>query len=128
METWLVIAMFGGLGGFLNALLADGGLKGWKKDVIDGTTIWRLGWVGNVIIGGAGGWLNWALNGSTPGTAAGAAALLVGIGGSRAITSQLDKQAGDASRRLTQEGFQGAIDQLKAQIQKLQEPPSEENK
>jgi hypothetical protein len=121
MDTWAAIILAGGVGGIFNAILADGGLKSWRKDVVDGTTIWRLGWIGNVLIGAAGGWLNWVLNGSTIGAAAWAAALLVGISGTRFITSQLDKQLGETSSRLQQESFKEAIRQLREQVQQL--PP-----
>jgi hypothetical protein len=123
---WIVAA--GAAGGFLNALLTEQGLRGWKKDVIDGTTILRLGWIGNVLIGCAGGWANWALNGSVHGEGAAAAALLVGLGGSRVLTSQLDKRADEAASRLKDEGFKGAIDRLASQVQQLQGSHPEEKK
>src|SRR5208282_511746 len=49
----LCIAIAGFIGGLLNALFTAEGFVLWKVDALpDGRTIWRPGFVGNVVVGG----------------------------------------------------------------------------
>jgi hypothetical protein len=113
MSLWLlglIIAVAGGVGGVINALLSDNGFALPQYVNADTARIWKPGFLGNIIIGAAAAFVTWGLYGRWAGEAiAGAApgstpakfyetlagvtgALIAGIGGARVLTSAVDKQ------------------------------------
>jgi hypothetical protein len=112
MTFWWITGMIilaGMMGGIINALLSDsGGFTFPTKEKVDGKTIWKPGAIGNMIFGGVAAFISWGLYGpfsqlvlipsatSDDGpylaleTVVGA--LLVGVGGSRVITSEVEKK------------------------------------
>lgn len=100
----LIAGLAGGLGGAVNALMTDNGFIMPKTTTVDsGGVIWRPGVVGNVVIGAIAAVVSWGLYGPAAGVAvtstvaadltwAGfAAAVLVGVGGSRWLSAEVDK-------------------------------------
>lgn len=102
-----LIAAAGALGGVANSLLTDGGFKPPHKDSEVG--IWQIGFVGNILLGAFAAVLSWGLYGplkdavlvgSHPSgevtavltVTALVGAALAGAGGSRIITSEIDKR------------------------------------
>ncbi len=115
MDIWLVIAIVveaGAVGGVVNALLTDNGfVLPRPEQTTQGLTIVRVGVLGNVIMGAVAAAVSWGLYGpssaflvvgSPPaGTAATPVslnvagmftALLIGIGGARWLTNEVDKR------------------------------------
>ena len=103
-ESAIFALIAGALGGVINALMTDNGfIFPQTTPAAGGGTIWRPGVIGNVVIGAIAALISWGLYGSGAGvsilsdakvdlTWAGfAAALLVGVGGSRWLTSEVDK-------------------------------------
>lgn len=104
--------MCGGLGGLLNAYLAQSGFVKWSVDTSqDGKKILNPGWLGNVFVGAVGAFVMWALY-SVPSMPDGqdaltlkgflpqlAGAILVGVGGSRILTNEVDKRYLDAANK-----------------------------
>ncbi len=110
-----VVAAAGAIGGVINAMLSDNGFALPKYDTAGTTRIWRPGWVANVVIGVAAAVVSWGLYGPyanevlvgkqsatasqnfvlTLSSVVGA--FLVGIGGSRYLTNQVDKSLLKAS-------------------------------
>lgn len=108
MPIWamtLVVIGAGGLGGVVASMLSEdrGFLRPTKVAAASGT-IYRPGWIGLIVTGGISSWLSWGLYGSvssvpvtgggsnytlTMGTICGA--VLVGAGGSKWLSSQVDK-------------------------------------
>jgi hypothetical protein len=104
-----VITVAGAVGGAVNALLTDNGFRLPRWEEVGGSRIWRPGWITNVIIGVAAAVVSWGLYGPYANNvlvggrgAAGphdlvltlsslVGAFLVGIGGSRYLTSQVEK-------------------------------------
>jgi hypothetical protein len=104
-----VVAGAGAIGGLLNALMTENGFAFPKTEVVGSTHIWRPGWLANVVIGVGAAVVSWGLYGPyandvlvgkasttspqqfvlTLSSVIGA--FLVGIGGSRYLTSQVDK-------------------------------------
>jgi hypothetical protein len=100
----LVVIGAGGLGGVVASILSEdrGFIKPTKVAAAAGT-VYRPGWIGLILTGGIGSWLSWGLYGSvsnapvtggstytlTMGTICGA--VLVGAGGSKWLSSQVDK-------------------------------------
>jgi hypothetical protein len=118
MSIWVllaVVATAGALGGMINALMTDNGFTFPKTESAGTTRIWRPGWVANVIVGLAAAVVSWGLYGPyanevlvgkahatnpqqfvlTLSSVIGA--FLVGIGGSRYLTNQVDKSLLQAS-------------------------------
>lgn len=112
MSIWSllgVVAVAGGLGGVINALMSDNGFAFPKRDAAGSTIIWRPGWITNVVVGVAAAVVSWGLYGpyannilvGTEHTTSSqefvltlssvVGAFLVGIGGSRYLTNQVDK-------------------------------------
>ncbi len=114
MSLWtlaLVVAGAGIVGGVVNAFLSDNGFFLPKKDLVDGNTIWRPGFLGNMFVGGVAAFISWGLYGpyaesvfvgSQPPLTTNASsfaltlsafvgAILVGIAGSRWLTNEIDK-------------------------------------
>jgi hypothetical protein len=106
MAGWIpVILAFvaGALGGVLNAIMTDNGFIVPKfATVQDNVQIWRPGVLGNVVVGAVAALVSWALYGPSAGLSVGdfkadltwagfASAVLVGIGGARWLSSEVDK-------------------------------------
>jgi hypothetical protein len=116
MNIWILllyIAIAGALGGVVNALITDKGFYLPSKEQVDSITIYKPGWIGNVIIGALAAAISWGLYGplaayfiagtkeamttnATPdkigltlSSLVGAA--LLGVGGARWLTSEVDK-------------------------------------
>jgi hypothetical protein len=108
----LVIFVMGCLGGVVNALLSDNGFM-LPKTIFSGEVyIWQPGFVVNVVVGGIAAFVSWGLYGpfsaayifsSAPlepaptaqtglTLASVAGAILIGIGGARWLTDQVDKK------------------------------------
>jgi len=116
-SIWLMLLLVwfaGSLGGVVNALMTDNGFLMPRKEKTNGaTTILRPGYLGNVIIGGVAAVISWGLYGPLSaylvmGTAEALAsnthldrvglslaslvgAALVGVGGARWLSSEVDK-------------------------------------
>lgn len=110
----LYVGLAGAVGGVVNALLTDKGFYlPTKEQVEEGITIVRPGWIGNVVIGVVAAVVSWGLYGpfaafyiagTSAVTQAGVApeqigltlsslvgAVLVGVGGARWLTNEVDK-------------------------------------
>jgi hypothetical protein len=107
LRAVVCIAIGGALGGIVNAIMVDKGFMPPSRDTVDGVTILRPGWVGNVIIGIVAAVVSWGLYGPLaqvdilhPDEAAApigvalsslVGAVLVGIAGARWLTNEVDK-------------------------------------
>ena len=109
LELFGAVFACGALGGMANSMISENGLTLPHREDKDGANILVLGWIGNVVLGGIAAGVSWALYGSQAGvqivaSAAAdpskdqwlspanlAAAVLVGIGGARWLTSEVDK-------------------------------------
>jgi hypothetical protein len=109
----LYVAVAGAVGGVVNALITDKGFVAPSVEHVDGVTLYRPGWIGNVLIGALAAAVSWGLYGPlaayyVAGTAeamrangapAGAGlalsslvgAALVGVAGARWLTAEVDK-------------------------------------
>ena len=109
VEGAILVSVAGALGGIANALLSDKGFKGIKRDTTaDGQSILLPGWLGNCGVGLFAALLSWALYGpaaaipiigsstrvppSTITLATLAGAALVGLGGARWLSAEVDKK------------------------------------
>jgi hypothetical protein len=106
----LVVAAAGAVGGGVNAYLTDNGFAFPKRETVDATVIIRPGFLGSMSVGAVAAVTSWGLYGPFASasiiggtTAAGGAgpslalsglvgAVLVGIGGGRWLTDNVDKQ------------------------------------
>lgn len=104
-----IILLTGAMGGALNAFISDNGFALPRAENINNVTIFRPGFIGNIIIGAIASLVAWGLYGSYSsavifGPQAGvgaedigisisslASSLLVGIGGARTLTNEVDK-------------------------------------
>jgi len=107
MTGWLpaLLALTAGaLGGILNAVTTDNGFIVPQFAQVDGggARIWRPGVIGNVVVGAIAALVSWALYGPAAGLPIGdfkaeltwagfASAVLVGIGGARWLSAEVDK-------------------------------------
>jgi hypothetical protein len=112
MLIWIpmgIILLCGALGGLINAIISDNGFVKPREETIDNVCIIRPGIAGNILLGTIAAFISWGLYGSYSGAvifgdAAGmgveelnlslsalAAAILVGIGGARWLTNEVDK-------------------------------------
>jgi hypothetical protein len=106
MDGWLPVVLAfvaGALGGILNALTTDNGFIFPKfATVSDGARIWRPGALGNLIVGAIAAVVSWALYSPSAGLPVGdfraeltwagfASAVLVGVGGARWLSAEVDK-------------------------------------
>ncbi len=106
MSLWLMIAIIflaGAIGGIVNALLTDNGFIMPCPERLNGVTIMRPGFVGNILIGAVAAIVSWGFYGPfaasnifepqtvilTPSTFTGA--ILVGIAGAKWLTNEIDK-------------------------------------
>ena len=105
-----VIMLSGAVGGIVNALVSDNGFIKPSEESAGEVTIIRPGFAGNVLLGAVAAFVSWGLYGAFAntalfGTATGigteeisvsissiAGALLVGIGGARWLTNEVDKK------------------------------------
>jgi hypothetical protein len=109
----LYIAIAGAVGGVVNALITDKGFYLPSREQVDAITIYKPGWLGNVIIGAIAASISWGLYGplaayfiagtqeamktnTTPDKlgltlASLVGAALLGVGGARWLTSEVDK-------------------------------------
>ncbi len=106
----LLVAVAGGVGGAVNAYLADNGFAFPKHEKLDGTVIIRPGFLGTIAVGAVAAVVSWGLYGpfasanlvgpdtllanGAPSVAVSAlmGAVLVGMGGGRWLTDYSDKQ------------------------------------
>jgi hypothetical protein len=106
MTGWLpaLLALFAGaLGGILNAVTTDNGfILPQFASMNGGGRIWRPGVLGNMVVGAIAALVSWALYGPAAGMPVGdfkaeltwaglASAVLVGIGGARWLSAEVDK-------------------------------------
>lgn len=105
-----ILFLAGGIGGAINALMTDNGFIMPKWEDANGNKIWRPGVVGNVFIGAVAAVISWGLYGpfadyvfvgfSGPNTqtqpnltvAAFVGAMLIGVGGARWLSNEVDKK------------------------------------
>jgi hypothetical protein len=116
MSLWvalLIIFLAGAVGGVVNALISDNGFILPRTEQTGGNSIIRPGFLGNILIGGVAACVSWGLYGpfaavsivggpTSPAGSAGAAAglllsslvgaVLVGVGGARWLTNEVDKK------------------------------------
>jgi len=116
MSLWLlliIVMVFGCIGGFANSIIYNKGFTKPHSEAADKAGIWRPGWLGNCFLGGIAAVISWGLygpfasaflvggpaSGSETGTlvpglslAAAVGAILVGIGGARWLTTEVDKK------------------------------------
>lgn len=112
MTFWLILIVVfvaGGVGGIVNALMSDNGFVLPKSTDTNGGRIVRPGFLGNIIIGGIAAVISWGLYGPfaaypligdtetanvvpvTLTLSAFVGAILVGVGGARWLTNEVDK-------------------------------------
>jgi hypothetical protein len=112
MTFWLILVVVwvaGGVGGAINALMTDNGFVLPKSAATDDGRILRPGFLGNILIGGVAALISWGLYGpfaAHPLIGASAVAssepvmlslsgfvgaVLVGVGGARWLTNEVDK-------------------------------------
>jgi hypothetical protein len=106
MIGWLPVVLAfgaGALGGVLNAVMTDNGfILPQFAAVQNNARIWRPGVLGNLVVGAVAAVVSWALYGPSAGLPVGdfkaeltwagfAAAVLVGIGGARWLSAEVDK-------------------------------------
>src|SRR5262249_5957617 len=109
----LYVMLAGALGGLVNALMTDHGFFLPRREEVDQMKIIRPGWIGNVIIGAVAAAISWGLYGPLSayyiaGTAEAlksntaldkiglalsslVGAVLIGVGGARWLTNEVDK-------------------------------------
>jgi len=105
-----IIMLSGAVGGIINALVSDNGFIKPREENAGDATIIRPGFAGNVLLGGAAAFISWGLYGAFSnaivyGSVTGvgteqisvsisaiAGAVLVGIGGARWLTNEVDKK------------------------------------
>ena len=103
------ILLTGAVGGAINAFISDNGFALPCEENVNNVIIYRPGFIGNIMIGAIASLITWGLSGSYSGTmllgpGAGigtdnlgisistlASSLLVGIGGARTLTNEVDK-------------------------------------
>jgi hypothetical protein len=111
MTLWIplgIILLCGAVGGIINAIISDNGFVK-PREEIDNVCIVRPGIAGNILLGTTAAFISWGLYGSYSGVlnfwrrgsnglrgaesllSAVAAAILVGMGGARWLTNEVDK-------------------------------------
>jgi hypothetical protein len=112
MPIWIplgIILLGGAVGGIINAIISDNGFVKPREETIDNVCIVRPGIAGNILLGATAAFISWGLYGSYSGfllfgdtismgaeelnlsLSAIAGAILVGIGGARWLTNEVDK-------------------------------------
>lgn len=102
-----IILLGGAFGGIINAIVSDNGFIKPREETVDNVTIVRPGFAGNMLLGAVAAFISWGLYGAFSGaiiygseglvadislsisTVAGA--ILIGIGGARWLTNEVDK-------------------------------------
>jgi hypothetical protein len=108
LTALLSVLVSGAVGGVVNALISNNGFPLPKRVQVDGIDVLRPGVLGNVLMGGVAAVISWGLYGPASGTiivggrpatdtmaltlSAIAGALLVGAGGARWLTNEVDKR------------------------------------
>ncbi len=105
-----IIILSGAIGGIINALVSDNGFVKPREENAGDVTIIRPGFAGNILLGGVAAFISWGLYGAFSNaivygavTGSGtteisvtisaiAGAVLVGIGGARWLTNEVDKK------------------------------------
>jgi hypothetical protein len=105
-----IVMLSGAVGGFVNALVSDNGFVRPSEETSGRVTIIRPGFAGNILLGAVAAFISWGLYGAfssvtvwgaTSGLGTGeitvsissiAGAVLVGIGGARWLTNEVDKK------------------------------------
>ena len=112
----LAAALGGILGGLVNAVLSDHGLKMWFFERPEsGPAVFRLGFLENILVGFAGGMLNWGLTSAGIGNPSlgsfgrtFAAAGLIGVAGSSYFSLEGKRRLEEAtSQNLADAGLAG---------------------
>lgn len=109
MTLWLLLGIVvaaGGVGGLLNAYFTDNGFVWPRVETVGGIVVTRPGFLGSMLVGAVAAGVSWGLYGpfagmnmvgGTPAAEASltlsafVGAVLVGIGGGRWLTDQVDK-------------------------------------
>jgi len=112
MTLWIplgIILLCGAVGGIINAIISDNGFVKPREETIDNVCILRPGIAGNILLGATAAFISWGLYGSYSSVlifgdtevmgfgelnlslSAVAAAILVGMGGARWLTNEVDK-------------------------------------
>jgi len=105
-----IILFSGAIGGIVNAIISDNGFIKPREENLENVSIVRPGFIGNILVGAISAFISWGLYGaysgvviySTPNGAnfstdmgvsisAIAGAILIGIGGARWLTNEVDK-------------------------------------
>jgi len=104
-----LILLGGALGGIINAVMSDNGFIRPREETVDNVSIIRPGFTGNIVLGSIAAFISWGLYGSFSGAiiygsmagigtedisisiSAMAGAILIGIGGARWLTNEVDK-------------------------------------
>jgi hypothetical protein len=104
-----IILLSGAFGGIINAIISDNGFIRPREETVDNVTIVRPGFMGNILLGAVAAFISWGLYGAysavivyISGTGLGteeisisistiAGAILIGIGGARWLTNEVDK-------------------------------------
>ncbi len=102
-----IILLGGAFGGIINAIVSDNGFIKPREETVDNVAIVRPGFAGNMLLGAVAAFISWGLYGAFSGaiiygseglvadislsisTVAGA--ILIGIGGARWLTNEVDK-------------------------------------
>ena len=105
-----IVMLSGAVGGIVNALVSDNGFVRPSEETAGDVTIIRPGFAGNIILGSVAAFISWGLYGAfsnaviwgantgmgreevTVSIASIAGAVLVGIGGARWLTNEVDKK------------------------------------
>lgn len=134
MPVWIplgIVLLGGAVGGVINAIISDNGFVVPREETIDNVCIVRPGIAGNVLIGAVAAFISWGLYGSYSGAlifggsggmselnltlSSIAGAILIGIGGARWLTNEVDKSllktaaVTAASSRPSSEGSQRMV-------------------
>lgn len=112
LSIWIplgIVVLGGAVGGVINAIISDNGFIVPREETIENVSIFRPGIIGNVFLGAVAAFVSWGLYGSysgvlllggSPGAmtekinislSAIAGAILIGIGGARWLTNEVDK-------------------------------------
>ena len=111
MPIWpllLIVCAAGAVGGLINALISDNGFALPRTEKVDSMSVVRPGFIGNIVIGAVASGVSWGLYGPlslvqilpTIGNPTQVAmtlsalvgAVLVGVGGARWLTNEVDKK------------------------------------
>jgi hypothetical protein len=102
-----VVLLSGAVGGIINAIITDNGFVRPREETVDNVSIIRPGFSGNMLLGSVAAFVSWGLYGAyssavvygvpvggqdlSVSIAAVAGSILIGIGGARWLTNEVDK-------------------------------------